>query len=370
MAVQARVALVHDWVTSFGGAERCLIQLHGLFPTAPIYTLVHDKRQTPPELQDAHIITSELQGLPGATTDYQKYLMAMPHAIEQFDLRRFELIISSSHAVAKGVLTHFGQQHLCYCYTPMRYVWDLYHTYLEQTRLSPLAEKAFRAAAHYLRQWDYTSAQRVDKFLAISDTVRKRIKHTYGREAPVVYPPVDTDFFTPDASAVRDYYLVVSRFVPYKRVDLVIEAFNHREEKLLIAGDGPLAGRLKKQARGDIEFLGPVTDADLRKLYQNCRALVFPAEEDFGLTPVECMACGRPVVALGYGGAAETVLDGVTGVHFAEQSAVALDDALDRERGLNLSAEDCRQRALVFDQSVFQAKLRAAAEFLLSAAKP
>jgi glycosyltransferase involved in cell wall biosynthesis len=365
MTAAPRVALVHDWLTSFGGAERCLIQLHGMFPTAPIYTLVHDKRNTPPELQDAHIITSHLQKLPNAVTDYQKFLAAMPYAVEQFDLRGFDLIVSSSHAVAKGVLTNFQQQHLCYCYTPMRYVWDLYQTYLEQSRLSPLVEKAYRAAAHYIRQWDYASAQRVGKFIAISETVRQRIRHTYGREAPVVYPPVDTEFWAPDPAGVRDYYLVVSRFVPYKRVDLVIEAFNHRDDQLLIVGDGPLGPRLRKQARGNIEFVGQVTDLELRALYQNCRALVFPAEEDFGLTPVECMACGRPVVALGYGGAAETVVDGVTGVHFPEQTALALDEAIDRAARLELNAAACRERALRFDQQVFQAKLRAAAEYML-----
>jgi glycosyltransferase involved in cell wall biosynthesis len=362
----AKVALVHDWLTSFGGAERCLIQLHELFPSAPIHTLVHDKRNTPPELADAHIITSHLQSLPGAVTDYQKFLAAMPYAVEQFDLRGYDLIISSSHAVAKGVLSTFGQAHLCYCYTPMRYVWDLYQTYLEQTRLSPLAERAFRASAHYLRQWDYSSAQRVGKFIAISETVRRRIKHTYGREAPVVFPPVDTDFFHPDPAGLKEYYLVVSRFVPYKRVDLVIETFNHRDDQLLIVGDGPLGPRLRKQAKGNIEFLGQVTDVELRALYQNCRALIFVTEEDFGLTPVECMACGRPVVALGYGGAAETVVDGLCGTYLREQTALALDEAIDRLEQLDIDSMACRNRALIFDQQVFRAKMTAAAEYMLT----
>ncbi|MCC7477087.1 glycosyltransferase [bacterium] len=361
----ARVALVHDWVTSFGGAERCLIQLHQLFPSAPIYTLVHDTRNTPPELEDAHIVTSHLQKLPGSTTDYQKFLTAMPYAIEQFDLRSFDLVLSSSHAVAKGVLTHHRQKHLSYCYTPMRYIWDLYHTYLSHTRMSSLQERAFRMSAHYLRQWDYSSAQRVDKFIAISETVKGRIKHLYGREAPVVYPPVDCGYFVPDPQGASDYYLVVSRAVPYKRLDLAIEVFNQRSERLLVVGTGPLLERFKRQAKRNIEFLGLVSDEDLKVLYQNCRALLFPAEEDFGLTPVEAMACGRPVVALGYGGASETVLDGVTGVHFAEQSAVALDAAIDRLEGLRICPLACRQRAESFDQRIFQAKIRAAAEYLL-----
>lgn len=365
MAAPARIALVHDWLTTFGGAERCLILLHQLFPTAPIYTLVHDKRSTPPELDDANIIVSGLQKLPGATSNWQKFLPLMPSAIEQFDLRDFDLIISSSHAVAKGVLTTARQKHLCYCYTPMRYIWDLYHTYLNHTRLSPLAERVFRYSAHYLRMWDLASSQRVDKFLAISDTVRDRIRHIYGREAPVVYPPVDTKFFVPEAEARRDYYLVVSRFVAYKRVDLVIETFRHRDEQLLIVGDGPLFGRLRRQASRNVEFLGAVSDEELRILYQNCQALVFPSEEDFGLTPVECMACGRPVVALGYGGSAETVLDGRTGVLFPEQTPQALDAALDRMARMEFAAGLCRARAEQFDQQVFMSKLKAAAEYLL-----
>jgi glycosyltransferase involved in cell wall biosynthesis len=369
MAGQAKVAIVHDWLTTFGGAERCVILLHQLFPNAPIYTLVHDKSNTPPELEDAQIITSHLQRLPGATSNWQRFLPAMPYAIEQFDLRRFDLVISSSHAVAKGVLTHARQRHLCYCYTPMRYIWDLYHTYLEHTKLSPLAERVFRLTAHYLRQWDYAAAQRVDKMLAISDTVRQRIRHLYGREAPVVYPPVDTEFFKPDPAGLNDYYLVVSRFVPYKRVDLVIETFNYRDEKLLVVGEGPQEAKLKRTARKNIEFLGGVSDEELRILYQNCRALVFTAEEDFGLTPVECMACGRPVVALGYGGAAETVVDGETGVLFGEQAPPVLDAALDRLQAARFDPEVCRRRARQFDQSVFLAKIKAAADYLISQVK-
>ena len=365
MAAPAKVALVHDWLTTFGGAERCLILMHQLFPTAPIYTLVHDRRNTPPELDDAHIIPSGLQKLPGATRNWQRFLPAMPGAIEQFDLRDYDLVISSSHAVAKGVLTTARQKHLCYCYTPMRYIWDLYHTYLNHTKLSPLAERVFRHSAHYLRIWDYASAQRVDKFLAISKTIQDRIRHIYGREAPVVYPPVDTEFLVPASDGRRDYYLVVSRFVAYKRVDLAVETFRHREEELLIVGDGPLLGRLKKRATRNVEFMGAVSDEELRLLYQNCKALIFPSEEDFGLTPVECMSCGRPVVALGYGGSAETVLDGRTGIHFPEQTPEALDAAIDRMERAEFTPEVCRARAREFDQQVFMSKIKAAADYLL-----
>jgi glycosyltransferase involved in cell wall biosynthesis len=206
----------------------------------------------------------------------------------------------------------------------------------------------------------------VDKFLAISATVQQRIRRTWGRDAPVVHPPVDTDFFVPDPAGLTDYFLIVSRFVPYKRLDLALDVFNERSDKLLIVGNGPQLKRLKRGAKSNIEFLGMVSDAELRTLYQNCRALVFPAEEDFGLTPVEAMACGRPVVALGYGGAAETVVDGQTGVLFPEQSPLALDAALDRCKAGSFSPEACRARALQFDQRIFRAKIQAAAEYLLS----
>lgn len=366
MAARARVAIVHDWITSFGGAERCLILLHQMFPQAPIFTLVHDKRNTPPELRDATIFTSPLQRMPGATRNYQKYLPFMPYAVEQLDLRGYDLVISSSHAVAKGVLTHTSQRHLCYCYTPMRYVWDLYQTYLEHTSLSPLADKGFRWSAHYLRMWDLQSAQRVDKFVAISKTVQKRIKRIYGREAPVVFPPVDTDYFTPDPHGKHDFYLAVSRFVPYKRLDLVIDAFNHREEKLLVVGEGPQGGKLRRMARRNVEFIGAVSDEELRRLYQNCRALVFPAEEDFGIIPVEVQACGRPVIALGQGGTSETVLDGKTGVLFSEQTPQALDAAIDAlERG-SFDSAVIREHARSFDKSVFISKMQAAAQYLLN----
>ena len=365
MAARPRIALVHDWVTTFGGAERCLILLHQMFPDAPIYTLVHDRSSTPPELERATIITSPLQRMPGATRNWQKYLPLMPYSIEQLDLRGYDLVISSSHAVAKGVLTDSSQKHLCYCYTPMRYVWDLYQTYLEHTRLSPLAAWAFRWSAHYLRMWDLQSAQRVDKFVAISATIQQRIRRIYGREAPVVFPPVDTDYFVPDPHGQHDYYLAVSRFVPYKRMDLIIETFNHRQEKLLIVGDGPQGSRLRRMAGRNIEFIGAVSDEELRVLYQNCRALVFPAMEDFGIIPVEAQACGRPVVALGKGGTAETVVDGRTGVLFPEQTPQALDAAIDAlERG-SFDSQVIREHARSFDKKVFVAKMQAAAQYLL-----
>jgi len=361
----ARIALVHDWLITFGGGERVLIEMHRLFPTAPIYTLFSDPDGIPDELEDALIVPSVLQKFPGAPRSYQTWLPFYPYAIEQFDLGGFDIVISLSHCAAKGVLTRAGQTHLSYCFTPMRYIWDHYHTYLKHLRLSKFRELVFRVTAGFLRQWDYVSAQRVDHFIAISETVKERIERTYGRKALVIHPPVNTDFFTPVSEEERanEYYLIVSRFVAYKGLEMVIDAFNGLDEPLLVVGDGPLRERLLRRVRNPrIEFLGTVTDDELRVLYQNARALIFPALEDFGLVPVEAMACGTPVIGLGQGGCAESVIDGVTGVLFPEPTIAALDNALDRFREIAFDRAVIRERARVFDTSVFARKMRQAVE--------
>lgn len=367
-----RVALLHDWLTTFGGAERVLIELHHLFPTAPIYTLVCDHRRLPKELKGAKIETSFIQRLPGATRNWSRYLPLFPLAVEQFDLRGYDLIISNS-AITKGVLRSPGAVHLSYCYTPPRYIWDLYHTYLAETRLSPFARRVFVASAHYLRLWDRLASERVDYFVAISQTVRERIERIYRRKAPVVYPPTDTDFFTLPENRSQlgegGYYLVVGRFVPYKKHRLVVEAMEElrvrdgKRRQVIMVGDGPLRRRVIQQAPREVEFIRRVSDEELRELYWGCRALIFPAEEDFGLAPVEAMACGRPVIALGRGGTAETVVDGVTGVHFAYQEARSLADAIQRFEYLDgkqsFDPEACRQRAESFSRKRFLSYLTA-----------
>ncbi len=368
-----RVCLLHDWLTSFGGGERVLIELHRLFPTAPIFTLVCDRRRLPEELKGAKIETSFIQHLPGATRNWSRYLPLFPLAVEQFDLRGYDLIISSCHAVIKGVLKPAGATHLCYCYTPPRYVWDLYQTYLAETRLSPFARRVFVASAHYLRLWDRLASERVDYFVAISQTVRERIERIYGRKAPVVYPPTDTDFFTLPENRSQlgegGYYLVVGRFVPYKKHRLVVEALEElrsrdkKRRQVIMVGDGPLRERIIQQAPREVEFIRRVSDQELRELYWGCKALIFPAEEDFGLTPVEAMACGRPVIALGRGGTAETVVDGTTGVHFPYQEARSLADAIQRFEYLDskqsFDPEACRRRAEAFSRRRFLSYLRA-----------
>ncbi len=355
-----RIALVHDWIVTFGGAERVLIEMHKLFPTAPIFTLFLDEDAVPEELEDALIIPSVLQRFPKALANYQSLLPLYPYAAEQFDLTGFDVVISLSHAGAKGVITSSAQKHLCYCFTPMRYVWDHYHTYLKKLKLSPLRSLAFRLSASYLRQWDFVSAQRVDHFIAISETVKERIERIYRRKAVVIYPPVATDFFVPLATDQRanEYFLMVGRFVAYKGFDFVIEHFNDRDEPLLIVGDGPLRTRLMKLAKNPkIEFVGVVDDEELRVLYQNARALIFPAYEDFGLVPIEAMACETPVIGLARGGCAESVVDGETGILFPEQTVMSLERAIGRFYASTFDRNAIRARARAFDVQVFRDRI-------------
>ncbi len=352
-----RIAILHDWLTTFGGAERCLILFHKLFPTAPIYTLVCNRRNLPPELGNARIITSFIDKLPDASNKYPNYLPLMPRAVEQWNLSDYDIILSSCHCCVKGALTREDQAHICYCYTPTRYIWDLHHDYLKLTKLSGIKRRVFEWTAHYLRMWDYCAAQRVDKFIAISETVGRRIEKTYQRKSTLIYPPVNTNHFQPDLTAERDYYLVVSRFVPYKRVDLAIRAFASRSEALLVVGAGPQEAVLKTMATPNVEFLGSVNDDELRALYQNSRALIFTSFEDFGLTPVEVQACGRPVVAYGKGGALETVIDGKTGVLFYEESPDSISDAVNKLSALDISIDDCRENAMRFNEDRFMEEI-------------
>ncbi len=364
-----RIALVNDWIVSFGGAERVLIVMHKLFPTAPIFTLFWDKDATPSDLEDALIIPSVLQRFPRAIANYQSLLPLYPYAVEQFDLSRFDVVISLSHASAKGVITSSSQKHLCYCYTPMRYIWDHYHTYLKNLRLSPLKSLVFRLSASYLRQWDYISAQRIDHFIAISETVKERLERIYRRKSIVIYPPVDTNFFVPLAEDQRanEYFLMVGRFVAYKAFEFVIEHFNYRDEPLLIVGDGPLRKRLMRLSKNPkIEFVGTLSDEELRVLYQNALALIFPTFEDFGLVPVEAMACGTPVIGYSKGGCAESVIDGETGILLFDQTTTSLEKAIGRFYATRFDREKIRERAKCFDVSIFEQKMKQAVDAVFS----
>ncbi|MCK4414589.1 MAG: glycosyltransferase [Candidatus Eisenbacteria sp.] len=340
------------------GGEKCLEVFAEMFPDAPIYTLVHQPGSVSAAIERHPIHTSFIQRAPWGRTRYQRYLPLFPFAIEGFDLRGYDLVLSSSHAVAKGVVVHPGTRHVCYCHTPMRYVWVAYEDYFGGGRYRFPASWAIAWAATRLRTWDVVSAARVDDFIANSANVARRIRRYYGRGAAVVPPWVDTERFTPDPAVAReDFYLVISALVPYKRIDLAIAAAGRLGRPLVVIGRGVERKRLEALAGPAVRFLGWQDQAAMVDALRRARALIFPGEEDFGIVPLEAMACGTPVVAYGAGGALETVVDGETGVFFDEQEADSLAGALQRLAGLQLSPALGRQRALQFSREVFRRRI-------------
>lgn len=323
-----RVALVHDWLVGMRGGEKCLDLMCELIPGAEIFTLVHAPGSVCARIESRPIHTSFLQRMPGATRNYPYYLPLFPWAIEQFDLRGFDAVVSVSHCVAKGIVPPPDAWHGCYCLTPMRYIWDAYGAYFD--RGSRSLRLAGRVVAPYLRMWDVASAARVDSFVAISEHVRSRIARFYHREASVIFPPVDDFFYdAPLAEGRGDYFLSVGAAAPNKRLDLTIEAFGRLGLPLVVVGAGPGTGELRRTAPPNVSFFGWSTDAELLALYHRARALVFPGYDDFGLTPLEAAALGRPTIAFAAGGARETVVPAgaglePTGVLFAEQTADGL----------------------------------------------
>lgn len=374
-----RVALVHDWLVSMRGGERVLEAFCELFPEATIHTLVHRPGCCSPTIERMKIATSFLDRLPAAQSHHRALWPLFAHAIESFDLTGYDLVLSSSSCVAKGVITPTRALHACYCHTPMRYVWDLFPEYFGKGRAVPATRLLASAIAPFWRLWDESSARRVDRFIANSHHVAARIAKRYGRTALVIPPPVDAARFTPrPLSEISDAYLMVTAFVPYKRVDLAIEAFAHLGRRLQIAGHGPEQARLERLARGhaNIEFICDASEAEVTHLFEHCRALVFPGEEDAGITPLEAQAAGRPVIAFGRGGALETVLgiDGspgasatATGIFFAEQTPAALIEAVERFEA-NFDRFDpraARAQAERFDKGAFKARMAEAIGDLL-----
>ena len=308
-----RVALVHDWLTGMRGGEKVLESLCRLFPDAPIYTLVHQRGAVSPLIESHPIRPSLVQWLPRATERYRHYLPLLPWVIETFDFDAFDLVISTSHCAVKSVVVPGRAVHLCYCHSPMRYAWDQFPHYFGEARVGRLRHAALRPVLAALARWDRDTAHRVDGFVANSRHVAGRIQRYYRRLAPVLHPPVDTEFFTPGDACSEPGFLVVSALVPYKRIEIAIEAARRARVPLRIVGTGPEQARLQRLAGDGVEFLGTLGDEALRDAYRRARAVVLPGEEDFGIVPVEAMACGRPVIALGRGGACETVRHGVTG---------------------------------------------------------
>lgn len=328
-----KVALVQDWLTEIGGAEKVFLAFLDLYPQADVFTLTsHEKVISKLGIENTRLKESFISRLPFGRKRYRYYLPFFPQAIESFDFSNYDLIISSSSSVAKGLLKHTDQLHICYCHSPVRYAWDLYHQYIKESGLNGWGVKGVfvRHVLHKLRIWDIISSNRVDAFVANSDYVKRRIFNTYRRESTVIFPPVDILHFEVKVDK-QDYYFAASRMVPYKRIDLIVKAFNKlKDKKLIVAGVGPEFNRVKAIAGPNVSLVGFVSDAEMKELMSNAKAFVFAANEDFGIIPLEAQACGTPVIAYGKGGALETVVNGKTGILFNEQTEDSLIDAIQR----------------------------------------
>lgn len=354
-----KTAIIHEWLVNYGGSERCVESFVNIWTDAPVFALVDFLNDSERKiiLNDKHTVTSFIQNLPFAKKKHRNYLPLFPLAVEQFDLNDYELIISSSHAVAKGVLTNSNQLHICYCHTPIRYAWDLTHQYLNEAGLSHgLKSMVVKSILHYIRNWDITSSLRPDYFIANSKYIARRINKLYRRDAEVIYPPVDTDLF-PVEDFKDEYYLTAARFVPYKRVDLIAEAFSQMpDKKLIIIGEGSEQQKIKSKSGKNVELVGYQKTEDLKKYLQKAKAFVFAAEEDFGISVIEAMSCGTPVIAFSKGGTGETVIDGQTGILFDEQNAASIISAVKRFVSEIDSFDPAKlnQYAKQFDRKIFE----------------
>ncbi|TMF50051.1 MAG: glycosyltransferase family 4 protein [Chloroflexi bacterium] len=365
-----KVALVHDYLNQMGGAERVVLAFHELFPEAPLYTSIYDPRRVDAAFQQIDIRTSFMQRLPFVKKHHQPFLPLYPFAMERLDLRGYDLILSSSSAFGKGVITKPGTMHICYCHTPMRWCWN-YDEYVEREQLGKLARGVLPFLITWLRVWDQTTAMRVDHFIANSPAVADRIQKYYRREAVVIPPPVDAGRFLFDPTTQpEDYFLVVSRFMPYKRIDLAIQACNRLQLPLVIIGSGRDQQRLQQMAGPTIRFLGRLSDAEVLHYYAHCRALILPGEEDFGITPLEAQASGRPVVAYSAGGALASVIDGVTGTFFQEQTVESLAATLAAFDETRYDPQIIRDHALEFDKPRFHRRILQFIEAKMNAARP
>ncbi len=321
-----KIAIIHEWFVDYSGSERVVEQMLNVLPQADLFAQVEF---LPDNLKwfikNKPVKTSFIQKFPLAKTKYRNYLPLMPFAVEQFDLSEYDLVISSNHAVSKGVITSADQLHICMCYSPIRYAWDLTHQYLNESGLNKgIKGWIAKYILHKIRMWDYRTANGVDKFIAISDYISKRIKKVYRRDSDVIYPPVDIAHFELKEKK-DDFYLTVSRLVPYKKVDMIVEAFSKMpDKKLVVIGDGPQLQKVKKFAGNNITLMGFQSNEIIKEYMQNAKAFIFVADEDFGIVPVEAQACGTPIIAYGKGGALETIIDGITGLFFNKQNVTSI----------------------------------------------
>jgi glycosyltransferase involved in cell wall biosynthesis len=362
-----RIALVHDWLTGMRGGEKVLEAVCALFPDASLFTLVHVPGSVSPAIERLAPRASVLSRLPGIARSYRHLLPVFPAVIEQFDLDEYDLVISTSHCAAKSVVRPGRARHVCYCFTPMRYVWDQRHAYFGDDRLGPGSTRALRPILAWLARWDAGTAHRVDRYLADSQHVARRIQRYYNRQSGVIYPPVNTDFYRPDTTVPTATALMVSALVPYKRIDVAIEACRQIGVPLRVVGQGSEEASLRATAGPGVEFIGSSSDTEIRRFYREAGVVLLPGEEDFGIVPVEAQACGRPVVALGRGGALETVVDGVTGVLVSSDLPEALAAGIRRALDGRFDPAAIRKHAEAFGPERFSAQFRAVIDETLSA---
>lgn len=356
-----KLALVVSWLNQYGGAERVLEVLHDMYPQAPIYTSIYNPQALPERYRTWDIRPSFLNRLPFIQKHHQPFLPLYPLAFERFDLRGYDVVLSLTSAFGHGVITPAETRHICYCLTPARFLWN-YHAYIEREGVGRFAQWALQPFLKSLREWDCLAAQRVDEFVAISRTVQARIWKTYRRPARIIYPPVETRLEV-ESAAPEDYYLIVSRLVPYKRIDLAIQAFNRLGLPLRIIGDGRDRATLEAMAAPNIQFLGYMADdRAVRAQMARCRAFIFPGEEDFGIAPLEAMAVGRPVVAYAAGGALDTIIEGRTGVFFRQATPEALAQAVRDLESMSFDAEEIKAHAQTFGVERFQREIAALLE--------
>jgi len=357
-----KIAIVHDYLNQYGGAEKVVEVLHDVFPDAPIYTSIYIPENMPECFREMDIRTSFMQKLPFLNKHFKKYLMLYPKAFKSFDLSEYDVILSSSSAFAKGVNINSNILHICYCYSPMRFVWN-YESYIEKERFSGIVRKILPFFIARLRQWDLKTNNNVDYFIAISKYIQDRIMRCYGCKSEVIYPPVNVKDLK-ISQETSDYFLVVSRLNAYKRIDLAIKAFNQLGLPLEIIGDGTERKFLERLAGPNVKFLGKVSMDVLTEKYSQCQAVIFPGDEDFGIVPVEAQACGRPVIAYAAGGALETVIENITGIFFKEPTVESLVEAVKKLNTIKsgFSCETIRENVFQFDEEIFKRKIKAFVE--------
>lgn len=356
-----KIAIVHEFLTKIGGAEKVLLALHKIYPDAPIYTLLYDEKGTKGQFSDCKIIPSSLKKYPAFLRRKTKlFLPKLAQAIEEFDFSEYDIVISNSNSFAHGILTKPSTFHLCYCNSPMRYAWDWYHEYMKENKIGfGLKGLYIRNLIHKARIWDKIASERVDFWIANSETVKNRIEKYYQKDSTVVCPSVAVKEIEMSDNVPDDYYVIVSRLEPYKNISLAVEAFNQNGKELVIIGTGSDETNLKDKANKNIEFLGWQSDKSVHEYMKNAKAFIFPGEEDFGITPVESMACGRSVIALKRGGTLETIVDGKTGLFFEEETPLSLNNAIDKleKDYTNFVPANCRKQAEKFSAENFEKEI-------------